>query len=81
MAKTIQSGPTPAKPVNRLDSVRVELLGKDLEDSGRNPSWILGFYGDNVYLSDEDKQAFKKSLGKAVIGPRIDCEGYHNKGI
>lgn len=36
MAKTIQSAPTPAEPVNRLDPIRVKLLGKNLEDSGRN---------------------------------------------
>ncbi|KAJ3914060.1 hypothetical protein F5877DRAFT_71013 [Lentinula edodes] len=85
MAKTIQSTPTPAEPVNRLDPVRVELLGKDLEDSGRNPSWILDFYGNNAYLGAEDKQVFnkwiKKPLGKAVVGLKIDCKGYHNEGI
>ncbi|KAJ3909712.1 hypothetical protein F5879DRAFT_997834 [Lentinula edodes] len=85
MAKTIQSAPTPAEPVNRLDPVRVELLGKDLEDSGRNPSWILDFYGNNAYLGAEDKQVFnkwiKKPLGKAVVGLKIDCKGYHNEGI
>ncbi|KAH7875802.1 uncharacterized protein C8R40DRAFT_1169936 [Lentinula edodes] len=49
------------------------------------PSWILDFYGNNAYLGAEDKQVFnkwiKKPLGKAVVGLKIDCEGYHNEGI
>ncbi|GAW07512.1 hypothetical protein LENED_009510 [Lentinula edodes] len=97
MAKTIQSAPTPAEPVNCLDPIRVKFgqgprgLGAQCKlvfpaDLGNayhsfQPSWILDFSGNNAYLNDEDKKAFNKPLGKAVIGPRIDCEGYHNEGI
>ncbi|KAJ3876769.1 hypothetical protein F5051DRAFT_466728 [Lentinula edodes] len=117
MAKTIQSAPTPAEPVNHLDPVRVELLGKDLEDSGRNVNlsflWILvmliapsslpGSWTSMVIPptlvqrinkcsgSGLVKQIcfhhmlisynIEKPLGKAVVGLKIDCKGYHNEGI
>ncbi|KAJ3733482.1 hypothetical protein DFJ43DRAFT_205487 [Lentinula guzmanii] len=77
MVIRIDAAPT----LDRLGWTREQLLGKDLDESGRNPSWILDFYGSDEYLNQGDKIVFKKPLTNAVIGPRLSHEGLYNKGI
>ncbi|KAJ3876689.1 hypothetical protein F5051DRAFT_441293 [Lentinula edodes] len=48
----------------------------------RNADWILDFYGDNIYLNEDDKKAFMKNLDHLVVGDiRSDCPGDFSKGI
>ncbi|KAJ4469777.1 hypothetical protein C8J55DRAFT_564426 [Lentinula edodes] len=46
----------------------------------RNPDWILGFYGDNDNLNQDDKTVFEKEL-EVEVSRRINFIGRYNQGI
>ncbi|KAJ3868119.1 hypothetical protein EV359DRAFT_77966 [Lentinula novae-zelandiae] len=58
----------------RYVEIRSGSQGRDLEMS-KMPDWILGYYGDDAYLNEDDKRVFEKRLKNLKLGAKLHCLG------
>ncbi|KAJ3813924.1 hypothetical protein F5876DRAFT_62719 [Lentinula aff. lateritia] len=81
MAKATHAVPASVRRTINSEYTEMRKIVLGAPGGKRNPDWILGFYGDDVYLNEDDRKVFDKKLDLTVGRCRDDCSGAFSKGI